>query len=75
MPAYGQVWFADASYRDHAEVEDRVKATKQVGPGLLPPGSWQLNIGPVLAAAPAADLNASMCLPLPDKHGVAPSPR
>lgn len=43
VPASGQVWFVDALYRDHAEVEDRVKAIKRVGLGLLPSKSWQLN--------------------------------
>jgi hypothetical protein len=38
-------------YRDHAEVEDRVKAIKQVGLGLLPSRSWQLNAAWVFAAA------------------------
>ena len=47
----GQVWFVDALYRDHAEVEDRVKAIKRVGLGLLPSKSWQLNAAWTLAAA------------------------
>jgi Transposase DDE domain group 1 len=54
----GQAWFVDALYRDHAEVEDRVKAIKRVGLGLLPSKSWQLNVAWVLAAALAADLDA-----------------
>lgn len=54
----GQVWFVDALYRDHAEVEDRVKALKRVGLGLLPSTSWQLNAAWVLAATIAADLDA-----------------
>ncbi|QOV43726.1 transposase [Streptomyces chromofuscus] len=54
----GQVWFVDALYRDHAEVEDRVKAIKRVGLGLLPSTSWQLNAAWVLAATLAADLDA-----------------
>jgi len=58
VPASGQVWFVDALYRDHAEVEDRVKAIKRVGLGLLPSKSWQLNAAWVLAAALAADLDA-----------------
>ncbi|MPY56059.1 hypothetical protein [Streptomyces spongiae] len=36
VPASGQVWFVDALYRDHADVEDRVKAIKHVGLGPLP---------------------------------------
>jgi hypothetical protein len=57
-PGSGQVWFVDALYRDHAEVEDRVKAIKRVGLGLLPSKSWQLNMAWVLAATLAADLDA-----------------
>ena len=52
------MWFVDALYRDHAEVEDRVKAIKRVGLGLLPSKSWQLNDAWVLAATLAADLDA-----------------
>ena len=58
VPGSGQVWFVDALYRDHAEVEDRVKAIKRVGLGLLPSKFWQLNAAWVLAAALAADLDA-----------------
>ncbi|MEU6657381.1 IS1380 family transposase [Streptomyces sp. NPDC046900] len=58
VPASGQVWFVDALYRDHAEVEDRVKAIKRVGLGLLPSKSWQLNAAWVLATTLAADLDA-----------------
>jgi Transposase DDE domain group 1 len=58
VPASGQVWFVDALYRDHAEVEDRVKAIKRIGLGLLPSKSWQLNTAWVLAATIAADLDA-----------------
>ncbi|MFR9800634.1 IS1380 family transposase [Streptomyces sp. MS06] len=58
VPASGQVWFVDALYRDHAEVEDRVKAIKRVGLGLLPSKSWQINTAWVLAATIAADIDA-----------------
>jgi hypothetical protein len=58
VPGSGQVWFVDALYRDHAEVEDRVKAIKRVGLGLLPSKSWQLNTAWVLTATLAADLDA-----------------
>lgn len=58
IPASGQVWFVDALYRDHAEVEDRVKTIKRVGLGLLPSKSWQLNAVWVLAATLATDLDA-----------------
>ena len=54
----GQAWFLDALYRDHAEVEDRVKAIKRVDPGLLPSKSWQVNTAWVPAATLAADLDA-----------------
>ncbi len=52
----------NALYRDHAEVEDRVKAIKQIGLGLLPSKSWQLHVTWVLAATIAADLDAWMRL-------------
>ncbi|MFD4976158.1 transposase [Streptomyces sp. NPDC058424] len=58
IPGSGQVWFVDALYRDHAEVEDRVKAIKRVGLELLPSKSWQLNAAWVLATTIAADLDA-----------------
>jgi hypothetical protein len=57
VPGSGQVWFIDALYRDHAEVEDRVKAIKRIGLGLLPSASWQLNTAWALAATLAADLD------------------
>jgi hypothetical protein len=57
-PGSGQAWFVDCLYRDHAETEDRVKAIKQVGLGLLPSESWQLNSAWILAATIAADLDA-----------------
>lgn len=58
VPGSGQVWFLNALYRDHAEVEDRIKAIKRLGFGLLPSKSWQLNAAWVLAATIAADLDA-----------------
>ncbi|MFD4144468.1 transposase [Streptomyces sp. NPDC058572] len=68
----GQVWFVDALYRDHAEVEDRVKAIKRIGLGLLPSKSWQINTAWVLAATIAADLDAWVrLLLLPDAPGLA----
>jgi hypothetical protein len=57
-PGTGQARFVDALYRDHAEVEDRVKARKRPGLGLLPSKSWQVNTAWVLAATIAADLDA-----------------
>ncbi len=58
VPGSGQAWFLDCLYRDHAEVEDRVKTIKRVGLGLLPSKSWQVNAAWVLAATIAADLDA-----------------
>ncbi len=52
------VWFVDPFWRDHAEAEDRVKAVKRVGLGLLPSKSRQLNAARVPAATIAADLDA-----------------
>ena len=72
VPGSGQVWFVDALYRDHAEVEDRVKAIKRVGLGLLPSKSWQLNAAWILAATIAADLDAwTRLLLLHDKPELA----
>ncbi|WP_327247881.1 IS1380 family transposase [Streptomyces sp. NBC_01320] len=74
VPGSGQVWFLDALYRDHAEVEDRVKATKRIGLGLLPSKSWQLNAAWVLASTLAADLDAwTRLLLLHDEPGLAKS--
>ena len=58
VPGSGQAWFCDALHRDHAEVEDRVKAIKRIGLGLLPSKSWQVNEAWVPAATIAADLDA-----------------
>lgn len=58
VPGSGQAWFVDVLYRDHAEVEDRVKTIKRVGLGLLPSKSWQVNEAWILAATIAADLDA-----------------
>jgi hypothetical protein len=72
VPGSGQVWFVDALYRDHAEVEDRVKAIKRVGLGMLPSKFWQLNAAWVLAATIAADLDAwTRLLLLHDDPGLA----
>jgi len=58
VPGSGQAWFCDALHRDHAEVEDRVKAIKRIGLGLLPSKSWQVNEAWVPATTIAADLDA-----------------
>ncbi|WP_406191358.1 hypothetical protein OG331_48930 [Streptomyces sp. NBC_01017] len=74
VPGSGQVWFVDALYRDHAEVEDRVKAIKRVGLGPLPSKSWQLNTTWVLAATIAADLDVRTRLLLPHDEPNWPRP-
>lgn len=58
----GQAWFVAALYRDHAEVEDRVKTMKRIGLGLLPSTSWQANTAWILAATIAVGLDAWMRL-------------
>jgi hypothetical protein len=58
VPGSGQEWLLDCLYRDHAEVEDRVKTIKRIGLGLLPSKSWQVNAAWMLAATIAADLDA-----------------
>ena len=62
VPASGQVWFVDALYRDHAEVEDRVKAIKRVGPDCCPrspgsstrPGYWPPRSPPTSTPGPGS---------------------
>ncbi|GAA3442057.1 IS1380 family transposase [Planomonospora venezuelensis] len=53
-----QVAFIDALHRDHAEVEDRVRTNKAMGLRNLPSATWNVNVGWVLAANLAADLDA-----------------
>jgi len=48
----------DAVHRDHAEVEDRVRCNKAMGLRNLPSKTWNVNVGWVLAANLAADLDA-----------------
>ncbi len=72
VPGSGQAWFVDVLYRDHAEVEDRVKTIKRIGLGLLPSKSWQVNEAWILAATIAADLDAwTRLLLLPDEPELA----
>ncbi|MEO3807344.1 IS1380 family transposase [Nonomuraea sp. B1E8] len=52
------VQFIDAVHRDHAEVEDRIRCNKAMGLRNLPSKSWNVNVGWVLAANLAADLDA-----------------
>lgn len=76
VPGSGQVWFVDGLYRDHAEVEDRVKAIKRIGLGLLPSASWQINAAWVLTATIATDLDAwtRLLLLRDDPHLAAAEP-
>lgn len=53
-----QIQFLDAVHRDHAEVEDRVRCNKAMGLRNLPSKTWTVNVGWVLAANLAADLDA-----------------
>jgi hypothetical protein len=66
-----QVQFLDALHRDHAEVEDRVRTNKAMGLHNLPSKSWQINVGWMLAANLAADLDAWLrLLTLHDQDGL-----
>jgi hypothetical protein len=58
VPGSHQLAFIDAVHRDHAEVEDRVRANKAMGLRNLPSKTWKVNLGWVLAANLAADLDA-----------------
>jgi hypothetical protein len=58
VPGSHQVQFIDAVHRDHAEVEDRVRTNKTMGLRNLPSKTWNVNVGWVLAANLAADLDA-----------------
>ncbi|MHA6764035.1 transposase [Streptacidiphilus sp. PAMC 29251] len=61
VPGSGQAWFLDALYRDHDEVEDRVKAIKRVGLGLLPSKSWQVNTAWVVASGASPLIEDTGC--------------
>lgn len=50
--------FLDAVHRTHAVVEDRVRTNKAMGLDNLPSSRWDVNVGWVLAASLAADLDA-----------------
>ncbi|MEO3807352.1 transposase [Nonomuraea sp. B1E8] len=58
VPGSHHVRFIDAVHRDHAEVEDRVRTNKAMGLRNLPSKTWNVNVGWVLAANLAADLDA-----------------
>ncbi|MBG0814277.1 IS1380 family transposase [Planomonospora sp. ID82291] len=67
-----QLAFIDAAHRDHAEVEDRVRTNKAMGLRNLPSKTWNVNVGWVLAANLAADLDAwTRLLGLHDDAGLA----
>ncbi|WP_440070384.1 transposase [Streptosporangium sp. OZ121] len=53
-----QLAFIDAVHRDHADVEDRVRTNTAMGLRNLPSATWNVNVGWVLAANLAADLDA-----------------
>ncbi|MFB4285969.1 IS1380 family transposase, partial [Nonomuraea sp. MTCD27] len=58
IPGSHQLAFIDAVHRDHAEVEDRVRTNKAMGLRNLPSKTWNVNVGWVLAANLAADIDA-----------------
>jgi Transposase DDE domain group 1 len=61
--------FIDVLHRQHAIVEDGVRAAKSMGLRNLPSKTWQVNCGWVLAANIAADLTAwCRLLGLHDQH-------
>ncbi|MGW4412486.1 transposase [Nonomuraea sp. NPDC004702] len=58
IPGSHQLAFIDAVHRDHAEVEDRVRTNNAMGLRNLPSKTWNVNLGWVLTANLAADLDA-----------------
>ena len=58
VPGSHQPQWIDALHRDHAVVEDRIRASKAMGLANLPSQSWKVNRGWVVAANIAADLAA-----------------
>src|SRR5216683_516618 len=58
MPGSHHPQFTDVLHREHAVVEDRVRAAKAMGLRNLPSKTWVVNCGWVLAANIAADLAA-----------------
>ncbi|QYC39017.1 hypothetical protein Nocox_39745 [Nonomuraea coxensis DSM 45129] len=58
IPGSHQLAFIDAVHRDHAEVEDRVRTNKAMGLRNLPSKTWNVNVGWMLVANLAADLDA-----------------
>jgi hypothetical protein len=58
VPGSHHPQFIDVTHREHAVVEDAVRAGKAMGLRNLPSKTWQVNCGWVLAANIAADLSA-----------------
>jgi DDE family transposase len=58
VPGSHHPQFIDVLHREHAVVEDGVRAGKAMGLRNLPSKTWQVNCGWVLAAGIAADLSA-----------------
>jgi len=58
VPGSHHAQFIDVLHRQHAVVEDGVRAAKSMGLRNLPSETWQVNCGWVLAASLAADLAA-----------------
>jgi hypothetical protein len=58
VPGSHQPQFIDVLHRSHATVEDRVRTNKAMGLHNLPSKTWTVNLGWVLAANIAADLDA-----------------
>ena len=58
VPGSHHAQFIDVLHRQHAVVEDGVRAAKSMGLRNLPSKTWQVNCGWVLAATIAADLSA-----------------
>lgn len=58
VPGSQHPQFLDVLHRSHATVEDRVRTEKAMGLRNLPSKSWNVNLGWVLAANIAADLDA-----------------
>jgi len=71
VPGSHHAQFTDVLHREHAVVEDGVRAGKAMGLRNLPPKAWTMNCGWVLAANIAADLAAwSRLLGLYGCHGL-----
>jgi hypothetical protein len=58
LPGTHHIQFLDVLHRSHATVEDRVRTGKAMGLRNLPSKTWNVNVGWVLAASIATDLDA-----------------